>query len=49
LSLEGWADPWAETALRKADKAEDGRLEKAKELYAKFAAVQTPTTIPRIV
>lgn len=36
LAQEGKAEPWAETARRKPDKAANGRLDRAKELYAKL-------------
>jgi len=36
LQKEGEADPWAETASRKPDKARPDRLEKAKELYRRL-------------
>lgn len=32
-------DPWKETAQRKPDKAADGRLEDAKELYARLRGI----------
>jgi hypothetical protein len=43
------SDPWDETARRKPEKANAGRLEKAKELFCQFAKVQTPTPLPVIV
>ena len=49
LAVEGSVDPWGETACRKPDKAAAGRLEKAKVLYAQFAHLKTPKTIPSIV
>jgi uncharacterized protein YwgA len=49
LSQEGDSNPWEETARRKPDKADAGRLQKAKELYRKFAGVRTPTPLPAIV
>jgi len=33
LSAEGETDPWAETKRRKPDKAGQGRMDKAKQLY----------------
>jgi uncharacterized protein YwgA len=36
LAQEGKPQPWAETARRKPDKAEEGRLDKAKALYAQL-------------
>jgi uncharacterized protein YwgA len=43
------ADPWEETAKRKPDKANDGRLEKAKALYRELLSIKTPTPLPKIV
>jgi uncharacterized protein YwgA len=48
LAKEGHNDPWAETARRKPEKAESGRIEKARELYRKLSAIQTPTRWPEI-
>jgi hypothetical protein len=48
LSKEGVPDPWEETERRKPDKAKDGRLEKAKVLYAQLARISTPTPLPQI-
>jgi uncharacterized protein YwgA len=48
LSVQGYGDPWDETARRKPDKAADGRLQKARELYGQFARVRTPNPIPDI-
>lgn len=36
LAQEGKPQPWAETARRKPDKAADGRLDRAKELYERL-------------
>jgi hypothetical protein len=49
LANEGWDDPWRETARRKPEKADGGRIEKAKFLYEKLAAVETPRRLPAIV
>lgn len=49
LAAERCDDPWQETARRKPDKAADGRLEKAKELYRQFLAIPAPNTLPKIV
>jgi uncharacterized protein len=48
LSHEGYDDPWAETKRRKPDKAEGGRLDKAKQLYARLRSVPTPIPLPAI-
>ncbi len=42
------ADAWSETERRKPDKAANGRLEKAKTLYQKLAAIDTPDPLPVI-
>ena len=39
LAHEGEDDPWGETARRKPDKAEDGRLENAKQLYQELRGI----------
>ncbi|MBF0613279.1 MAG: hypothetical protein G8345_21305 [Magnetococcales bacterium] len=49
LANEGTQDPWEETERRKPEKAEKGRLEKAKELYGKLLTVETPIPLPQIV
>jgi uncharacterized protein YwgA len=41
-------DPWEETADRKPQKAAAGRLENARSLYRKLAAIQTPRPLPKI-
>lgn len=41
-------NPWEETAERKPQKASDGRLENARVLYRKLAAIQTPKPLPKI-
>ena len=46
LSAEGEEDPWQETLRRKPEKASGGRLEKAKELYAKLREIETPKELP---
>ncbi|MGP0057676.1 MAG: hypothetical protein ACLPID_00090 [Beijerinckiaceae bacterium] len=48
LAKEGYQDPWAETARRKPEKAENGRLDKARELYRKLSAIETPIPLPAI-
>ena len=49
LSRTGERDPWSETARLKPEKAEEGRLEKAKELFASLRAIPTPDPLPDIV
>ena len=41
-------DPWIETARRKPEKAEGGRLERAKLEYGRLRAVTTPIPLPPI-
>jgi len=49
LAKEGQSDPWKETARRKPEKAEDGRIEKAQALYRRLSAIETPVPWPAIV
>lgn len=49
LAKEGYSDPWAETARRKPEKAEGGRIERAKALYSRLSAIDTPAPLPAIV
>lgn len=47
LAKEGRTkDVWSETERRKPEKASNGRLDKAKALYQKLAAVVVPTPFP---
>lgn len=48
LACEHFSDPWAETARRKPEKAEGGRLEGAKQLYRRLQEVPTPRALPKI-
>jgi uncharacterized protein len=48
LASEGLSDPWAETVRRKPDKADAGRLDKAKKLYQRLRAVETPHPLPAL-
>lgn len=48
LANENFPDPWTETARRKPEKAGDGRLEQAKQLYARLRQVPTPRPLPQI-
>ncbi|QAY97072.1 hypothetical protein CWB41_16130 [Methylovirgula ligni] len=48
LAHERFPDPWAETARRKPEKAEGGRLERAKQLYARIRQIPTPRPLPEI-
>jgi uncharacterized protein YwgA len=42
LSCMGYNDPWLETARRKPEKAENGRIEGAKELLRRIRAIGHP-------
>jgi hypothetical protein len=48
LASERFPDPWNETARRKPEKAEGGRLERAKQLYWRLRQVPTPQPLPAI-
>lgn len=49
LANEGHSDPWAETIRRKPEKAAEGRIEKAMDLYKKLSTIETPIPLPAIV
>jgi uncharacterized protein len=49
LAKEGYGDPWTETARRKPEKAEGGRIGKAQALYRKLSAINPPVPLPAIV
>jgi uncharacterized protein len=46
LSYENVRDPWGETERRKPDKAANGHLDRAKQLYQRLRAVRTPERLP---
>jgi hypothetical protein len=48
LAQAGYADPWAETARRKPEKAEKIRMDSAKGFYRNIAAIETPVRLPQI-
>ncbi|MFA5122956.1 hypothetical protein [Zavarzinia sp.] len=48
LAIEGIPDPWGETARRKPEKAEGGRLLKAKQLYSRLRQISTLKDLPNI-
>jgi uncharacterized protein YwgA len=48
LACERFPDPWGETARRKPDKADGGRLERARELYHRLRSIPTPRPLPVI-
>lgn len=47
LALEGFTDPWNETAARKPDKS--SRIESAKALYQTLQSIDAPSPLPAIV
>jgi hypothetical protein len=49
LAREGHPDPWSETARRKPEKAECGRIDNAKALYRRLCTIETPNAWPPIV
>lgn len=48
LALEKFPEPWVETARRKPEKADGGRLDRAKQLYARLRQIPTPHALPPI-
>jgi uncharacterized protein len=48
LAYERFQDPWGETARRKPEKADGGRLQRAHSLYQHLRSLQTPTPLPPI-
>lgn len=48
LAKEGHSDPWRETARRKPEKAENGRIDNARLLYRRLSAIETPVPLPPI-
>lgn len=48
LFKEGFSEAWAETARRKPEKAEGGRINRAMALYDNLRAVSTPIPLPRV-
>lgn len=48
LFREGYADAWAETARRKPEKAEGGRIDRAKLLLRQLRSVATPNPLPEL-
>lgn len=49
LAIDGYQDPWVETARRKPEKADEGRLNGARELLRKLSDVATPQSLPDFV
>jgi uncharacterized protein YwgA len=48
LAYEHFQDPWGETARRKPEKADGGRLQRACSLYRHLRSFPTPTPLPLI-
>lgn len=48
LWSQGAKEPWVETARRKPEKAEGGRLAKSKALYRKLSRIETAIALPEI-
>jgi uncharacterized protein len=48
LASEHFPDPWGETARRKPDKADGGRLQRARHLYQSLRNISTPRPLPVI-
>jgi uncharacterized protein YwgA len=48
LAYEHFQDPWGETERRKPDKADGGRLERARQLYHRLRSIPTPCALPAI-
>jgi uncharacterized protein YwgA len=48
LAKAGYVDPWAETARRKPEKADAGRLDRAKALVRTLQQIETPARFPQI-
>jgi uncharacterized protein len=48
LSYENVPDPWGETERRKPEKAANGRLDRAKQLYQRLRQVRTPEQLPSL-
>lgn len=48
LAIDGFANPWAETAKRKQEKSANGRLDRSRDLYSKLQEFQVPKRLPHI-
>lgn len=48
LYQEGYEDPWGETAKRKPEKAEGGRLERARTAYKRLLELETRNDLPPV-
>lgn len=46
LSYDNVPDPWRETEHRKPEKAANGRLDRAKQLYQRLRKIRTPDPLP---
>lgn len=49
LASNGEKNAWEQTELLKPEKSRDGRLARAKALYAELSAIPVPTPLPKIV
>lgn len=49
LAKEGYEDPWEETARRKPEKADQERLDRAKDLLRELSHIDTPISLPAII
>ena len=49
LAKDGFSDPWGETARRKPEKVDYGRLDRAKDLLRSLSSIPTPERLPEIV
>lgn len=49
LAKEGYKQPWEETARRKPEKAENGRIDRAQALLRSLSRIPTPAPLPAIV
>jgi uncharacterized protein YwgA len=48
LAQQGYQDAWGETARRKPEKAEAGRIDRAKGLLRQMSAISFPVPLPAI-
>ena len=49
LFKEGFREPWSETARRKPEKAESGRLDRARNLYQRLSSIKTLVELPKVL
>jgi uncharacterized protein len=48
LFREGHVEAWQETERRKPEKATNGRLDRARVLYRRLSAIETPQRLPQL-